>query len=258
MMPEEVQPDDALESAPPSDSSATTLAVSSPFKITEDLALAKLKEQDLPPEAIEDISHDAAVMMSRKVRLALAAHPRAPRRIALRVIRELYTFELMKFALVPTAAADLRRVADELLVSRLPSIPMGARISLARRCSSLVAGALLLDKEARIWQTVLNNPRLTEFAIVRALHRSRVSALLVEAVCYHPSWSPRPEIRMALLCNEHTPLAKVIEFAKRVPPTQIRDIVHASRLPEKTKQYLERELETREKLGKGKHVADGT
>lgn len=249
-MPEEFQADDALKSASPSDSSATAGAVSSLPKLTEDLAMAKLKEQDLSPEAFEEISHDSAVMMSRKVRLAVAAHPRAPRRIALRLIRELYTFELMRFTLVPTAAADLRRVADELLVSRLPSIPMGARISLARRSSSLVAGALLLDKETRIWQTVLNNPRLTQLAIVRALQRSRVSAALVEAVCYHPNWSPRPEIRMALLCNEHTPLAKVIEFAKHVPPARLRDILHASRLPEKTKQYLERELEAGEKFGK--------
>jgi hypothetical protein len=250
MMPEEFQADDALESAPPSHSSATALVAPSPLAITEDLVLAKLKEPDLSPDAIEEISHNAAAMTSRKVRLALATHPRAPRRIALRVIRELPTFELMQFALVPTAAADLRRVADELLVSRLPSIPLGARISLARRCSSLVAGALLLDKETRIWQTVLHNHRLTESSIVRALQRSRVSAALVEAVSHHPNWSPRPEIRMALLCNEHTPLAKAIEFAKRLPPAQLRDILHISRLPEKTKQYLERELMAGEKLGK--------
>ena len=68
---------------------------------------------------IEQISaEDAGVMKSRKVRLALAAHPRTPRRIALRVIRELYTFELMQFALTPAAAADLKRVADELLVGQ--------------------------------------------------------------------------------------------------------------------------------------------
>ena len=64
-------------------------------------------------------------MKSRKVRLALAAHPRTPRRIALRLIRELYTFDLMQFSLIPAVAADLKRVADELLVARLASITSG-------------------------------------------------------------------------------------------------------------------------------------
>jgi hypothetical protein len=241
-MPEESQADDTLESAPPS--------VSSVGALTEDLALASLKERDLTPDAVEQIGQNAAVMKSRKVRLAVAAHPRAPRHIALRVIRELYTFELMRFALLPTAVADLKRVADGLLLSRLPSVTLGERISLARRSSSLVAGALLLDKETRVWQTALENPRLSESAIVRALQRASVTPAFVEAVCHHLKWSPRPEIRAAILCNAHTPLAKAIEFARRLPPAQLRDILHTSRLPEKTKQYLRRDLESRGKSGK--------
>jgi hypothetical protein len=108
-----------------------------------------------------------------------------------------------------------------------------------------VAAALLLDKEVRVWQTALQNPRLTETAIVKALQRSNASPAFVEAISRHAKWSVRPEIRIALLRNEHTPLARALEFARRIPPAQVRDILHASRLPEKTKAYLRQELETR-------------
>jgi hypothetical protein len=47
------------------------------------------------------------------------------------------------------------------------------------------------------------------------------------------------------LRNAHTPLARAIEFAGRIPPPLLRDILHASRLPEKTKEYLRKELKTR-------------
>lgn len=201
--------------------------------LTEDFALALLKSRDLPADDIEPISRSAAVMKSRKVRLALAAHPRAPRRIALRLIREFHMFDLMQFSLMPAVAADLKRVADELVVSRLASITLGERISLARRSSTLVAGALLLDKESRVWQTALENPRLTEAAIVRALQRPNATAAFVEAVCQHAKWSFRPEIRMVLLRNEKTPLARALEFARRLPPAQLRDILHTSHLPER-------------------------
>jgi len=182
-------------------------------------------------------------MKSRKVRLAVAAHHRSPRRIALRVIRELYTFELMQFALTPAAPADLKRVADDLLLGRLASITLGERISLARRSTAAVAGGLLLDKEPRVWQTALENPRLTEVGVVRALAKAAASRVFVEAVCHHAKWSARIEVRFALLRSAHTPLAKAIEFARRIPPPQLRDILHASKLPESVKRVLRKAVQ---------------
>ena len=52
---------------------------------------------------------------------------------------------------------------------------------------------------------------------------------------------------MALLRNQHTPLARALEFARRLPPALLRDILHASRLPEKTKVYLKKELQNKGK-----------
>ena len=213
------------------------------FALTEDLALALLKNRELLVDQIETIAKNSIAMKCRKVRLALAAHPRASRRLALRLIRELYTFDLMQFALIPAVAADLKRIADELLVSRLASITLGERISLARRSSALVAGALLLDKESGVWQAALDNPRLTEAAVVKALQRPAITPPFIEAICRHVNWSLRHEVRLALLRNQHTPLARAIEFARRLPPTQLRDVLHASKLPEKIKQYLRRGLD---------------
>lgn len=242
-MPDDIQIDDASDFGSPAGAASPELEKpESSASLTEDLALAQLADRDLSPEAIEQLTRNSALMKSRKVRLALASHPRTPRRIALRLIRELYTFELMRFALMPTAAADLRRVADELLLSRLPSITLGERISLARRSSESVAGALLLDKEPPVWQAALDNTRLTESAVVRALQRSTATAALVGAVCHHAMWSVRPEIRVALLRNQHTPLAKALEFARRLPIAQLRDILHSSHLPETIKSYLRKDV----------------
>jgi hypothetical protein len=213
--------------------------------LTADLVLAALKDRSLSSEVLEQIAKNVAVMKSRKVRMSLAAHPRAPRRTALRLIRELYTFDLMQFALLPLVAADLKRVADELLVARLASVTLGERISLARRSSGMVAAALLLDRETRVWQTALENPRLAEAGLVKALLRANALPAFVKAVCHHMKWSVRPEIRMALLRNEYTPLARALEFAKRIPAAKLRDVLHSSRLPEKIKTYLRKDLQPR-------------
>lgn len=212
-----------------------------PSALTEDLALGQLKKADLSAEDIEAIVRDSSVMKSRKVRFAVATHLHTPRRIALRIVRELYTFDLMQFALRSGAPADLKRIADELMVGRLPSITLGERISLARRCSNSVAAALLLDKEARVWQAALANPRLTEAGVTEALQRPNASAGFVQAVCHHTKWSVRPEVRMALLRSAHTPLARAVEFARHISPALLRDILHNSRLPESIKEYLRKE-----------------
>jgi hypothetical protein len=212
--------------------------------LNEDGALALLKNGDLSGEQIEEIRQNAAAMSSRKVRLAMAAHLRTPRRIALRIIREFYTFDLMRFSQMPAAPADLKRVADDLLITRVSSITLGERISLARRSSAHVVSALLTDKEASVWQPALENPRLTEAAVVKALQR-RATSGFVEAVCHHAKWSVRAEVRIALLRNAHTPLGRALEFARRLPPIQLRDILHASRLPEKVKACLRKELDSR-------------
>lgn len=237
---------DTLQTRKDSPESGALHAETSDSLLTEDVTLALLENRDLAAQEIERVV-DSAVIKSPKVRFAVAAHSRAPRRIALRLMRELYTFDLLKFSLMPAVPADLKRVAEALLVARLASITLGERISLARRSSGIVAGALLSDKKSRVWHTALENPRLTEVGVIRALQRSQVIPAFVEAVCHHAKWSSRSEVRIALLRNAHTPLARAVEFARRLPPAQLRDLLYDSRLPEQVKGYLRKESQAREK-----------
>jgi hypothetical protein len=206
--------------------------------LNEDIALVLLERRDLPPETLEQLGRDSAALKSRKVTLALTGHPRTPRHLALRLLRHFYTSDLMQFGLRPAVAADLKHFAAEQLVTRLPSVTLGERLMLARRASETVAAALLLDREARVSRTALNNSRLTEAAVTRALVSPKASAAFVEAICHHPKWSVRREIRLALLRSPHTPLARALEFARNLPPPLLRDVLHTSRLPEKIKSYL--------------------
>ena len=96
---------------------ATVPEALAPSVLSQDLALSQLNNREITADAIEKITQNAGTMKSRKVRMALASHPRTPRRIALRVIRELYTFELMQLALLPGTAGDVRRFADELVLA---------------------------------------------------------------------------------------------------------------------------------------------
>jgi len=101
--------------------------------LSEELALALLERRDLPPEVLEALSKNASALKLRRVMVALVSHPKTPRHASLPVIRHLYTFELMQLALSPAVLADIKKLAEETLVSRLEKITLGERTTLARR-----------------------------------------------------------------------------------------------------------------------------
>jgi hypothetical protein len=209
----------------------------------EDLALALLKRTDLPSETLEALSKNGSAMKSRKVKLALAQHPRTPRHVSLPMVRHLFTFDLMKLALTPVVPADLKRAADETLIRRLETISTGERLALARQASGVIAGALLADPESRIMTTALENPRLTEAPVIRVLTRGDSPASFVEAVCRHEKWSVRREIRVALLRNAKTPMGRAMEFARSLPANVVREILNGSHLPANIQSYLKKDLQ---------------
>jgi hypothetical protein len=216
--------------------------------LTEDLALLLLQRNDLPGEILELVSKNGTVAKSRKVRLALVEHPRTPRHLSMPMLRHLFTFDLMQVALASIVPADVKLAAEESLIRRLETISIGEKITLARRASGRVAGESLLDPETRVVSTALENARLTEPVVIKVLMRQDVSARLVELVCHHAKWSVRSEVRIALLRNEKTPLARALEFARSFPASLVREILQTSQLPAHIKVHLLQDAKERSGL----------
>jgi hypothetical protein len=187
--------------------------------------------------------------------------------VSVPLARQFYTFDLMKLALSPSVSADVRVTADDALISRLQTVTIGERLTLARRASGRVAAALLLNvedtggklkhheivegkiikdaqtvaRETRVMRTALENPRLTEALVVNSVLRPAASAALVHAVAQHTKWSCRGEIRAALLRTEHLSLARALEFSREIPTPLLHELLATSRLPAKIKDQLLRE-----------------
>jgi hypothetical protein len=200
--------------------------------LTEDMVFAMLKQRDLSPRLLETIAQRASKLKPRKVRMALVSYPQIPRYVAQPLLRTMHTFDLAKLALTPSVPADIKLAANEILIARLETLSCGEKISLARRSSGRLAAALLVDSDIRVSRAALENPRLTEVAIIKAIAGPEPVPGLVQMISEDSTWNARMEVRIALLQNPHTPLAKALEFAGALPPGRLRELLASGCVPE--------------------------
>src|SRR2546430_13598192 len=114
-----------------------------------------LERKDLPAEVLEEVGKRKPLLKSYRVKKVLCFHPRGPRLVTVRLIRDLYLMDLVQLTLSPAVPAELKRNAEEQLLARLPQIPLGQKITLARRGPARVAGVLLTEGHPQIVSVVL-------------------------------------------------------------------------------------------------------
>lgn len=237
-----VQPAARIEDLVASPFPEDAVAAAGHKSLTENLELALLQRRDLPPAALEAMSRNHSALNHRKTLLGIAQHARTPRHVSLPLLRKLFTFELMELVLAPAAAADLKLVAEELLINKLGTLSLGERIPLARRGSAGVAGALFQDSEQAVIEAALQNPRTSEASIIKALARSEVSALLLAMLSGHTKWSLRREIQLAILRRGEASQEVVQRVAARLPKFAIYELMQQVRLPQRREELLREAL----------------
>lgn len=197
---------------------------------------------DLPANVVSAVAAQPKWISSEGVRLRLAAHPRTPKRIALAVSKQLYLFDLVRLSLLPSAPADIKRIAEEIIVARLPQLPVGQKLTLARRGSARVAGAILAEGHAQAIKIALNNAFLNESQVLKVLAKGDVRENVVASIAQHPKWSCQYSVRMALVRNPHTPIPCLLAFLSQLNRSDLLEIARTQSLAPHLRKYLEREL----------------
>jgi hypothetical protein len=208
-----------------------------------------LERKDLPGEILEEVGRRKALLKSYRIKKALAFHPRTPRLVSLRLIRDLYLMDLVQVAILPGVSAELKRNAEEQLLARLPQLPLGQKITLARRGPARVAGALLAEGHAQVVSVVLDNPYLTEAQILKALAREKLPLTVIPAIVQHRKWSIAYNVRLALLRHPSAPLGTILSYLPALTVSDLRELAAPGIVPENLRKYLQAEVQRRMRAG---------
>jgi hypothetical protein len=208
-----------------------------------------LGRKDLPGEILEEVARRKPLLKSYRVKRSLAFHPRTPRLVSLRLLRDLYLMDLVQIAIFPGVSAELKRNAEEQLLARLPQLPLGQKITLARRGPARVAGALLAEGHAQVVSIVLDNPYMTEAQILKALSRKKLPASVIPAIVHHRKWSITYNIRLALVRHPSAPLATILAYLPELTVSDLRELAAPGIVPESLRKYLQAEVQRRTRAG---------
>jgi hypothetical protein len=204
-----------------------------------------LERLDLPASVLAAIGAEGKWTSSEGVRLRLARHPRTPKRLALAAVRQLFLFDLVRLSLLPSAPGDIRRAAEEVILTRVPHLAIGEKLTLARRGPARVAGAILAEGHAQALKLALANAFLTESQVLKVLAKAGVPERVVAAIAQHPKWSSQYNVRIALVRHDHTPAAAVLAFLPQLTLGDLKEIAKLEGLAPHLKKLMRDELARR-------------
>jgi hypothetical protein len=209
-----------------------------------------LGRKDLPREILEEVARRKPLLKNYRVKRAMAFHPRTPRATGLRLLHDLYLMDLVQIALSPGVTAEVKRNAENQLLARLPQLPLGQKITLARRGPARVAGALLAEGHAQVISIALDNPYVTESQILKTLSREKLSPAVIPAISRHRKWSITYNVRLALVRHPFSPLATVLAYLPELTVSDLRELGAPGIVPENLRKYLQAEVQRRTRTSK--------
>jgi len=207
-----------------------------------------LARKDLPVTFLDEFARRRELLHGYPVIRALAFHPNVPRKIALRLLRELHLMDVMKLAQAATAAPDLQRSAEEHLIARLPHVALGQKIALARQASARILAALIIEGNAQVIESAVENPRLTEAQVLKLLMRDKLPMAVVPAFCRSRRWTSVPNVALALLRYPRTPPEAATKILSHIASTDLRALAQTKTVSQVLRRHIQRELVHRSSL----------
>ena len=215
-----------------------------------------LSRRDLSREIVGRIAENREWMKSHPLKLAVVKHPRTPRHLALPLLKFLYLFDLVAVAGSVGVPVELKRQAEEAVLTQKEGLALGQRLSLARQGSHRIAAGLLVDSDRRVIEAALSNPAMTEYAVTAALFDRKVCPELAAVLVEDGRWSARHSVKLALLRGRHLSLGRVMAILPELAQPDLNDIADDPRVRPEVRTYVRKLIHTR-RSRKGKKVCRG-
>jgi hypothetical protein len=226
-------------------SSKVLLKVLSNRNVSEDVVLTITGRRNITSDILESVYGDIRWRDSYRVMVALCKNPKTPQKISLSLLKSLRIFDQAKLTRNQHVPINVRMRAEAAIGEKMLSMPLGIKMSLARKASSNVIIKLMEDGMKEVVPLCLENPYMTEGVICRIINIKRIASHVIRGIAEHPKWSSRYDVQLSLIRNNNAPLIRVVQFLKNIKTKDLRELYSAPEVPASTKPFIFRELADR-------------
>ncbi|RMF96063.1 MAG: hypothetical protein D6734_04475 [Candidatus Schekmanbacteria bacterium] len=203
-------------------------------KIIEEEAMEIASMREAPSELLGLIAKLTEFKNLRSIRQTLFFNPKTPIAVSKSLIGYLDKRELIKVLNLPTVPYSLKNIVLEYLKNKLPEIPLGEKISLARKAPRKLLLLIIYDDNEMVFEAALWNPKLTEMDLLVLLQKKTEHPSLTSLIAGHPKWKNRYRIKTALVRNPSTPFSISEEIIPQLMLQDLRILKSAPGLDERT------------------------
>ena len=204
-----------------------------------------LKRRELSEDLLKAVCRLDRFNESHELKVALARHPHLPAAQLAGILPRLYLFELAALCALPGVTPDQKFAAERAIIQRLPTTPLGHKLTLARRGTAAISEVLIREGDARLIGACLDSPHLKESAVFGFLNSANATADTISMVARHPRWKLRPNLRLAILKNHKTPDIWFTMFLPQLPLSDVKWLLSSPRMSASHKMLVTTELKRR-------------
>ncbi len=215
------------------------------MNLTEDMAVFIAKKKNSSPEVLGMLAADIRFKGSYKLKLLICNNPKTPLKITLSLLKFLRIFDMGDITKNQNIPMSVRQKIEYSIIEKIPSLPSGVRVALAKRASVNIIIQLLEKGDRNVVLSCLESPLLTEDHLCKSINKPITKHLLIKTIAEHPKWSLRYRIKYVLVKNYFTPMACATKFIGSLKTADLRELYFDTSLPSSTRPYIFNELNLR-------------
>ena len=160
-----------------------------------------------------------------RIRFHLIQHPRFPVKVALNIIQQLFTMDLIRLIKNRRSNPFIRKKAETEFMIRFQRLALGEKISILKTAPAQVLNYFIEESDMRVLKVILKNPECTEELILKFINRKSRRPEFYLAL-ESTEWTRRPAIVDAVIRDNQAPIKLILDLIPLLKSAQLKRLYH--------------------------------
>lgn len=196
-------------------------------KLTEGEVAVLLRRTWIPKDFFYNLLGRKDLMKFYSIQKEIVNHHCCPQDISLNILPGLLPIDLLRVAKNLRISPFIRRQAETIFLQKWSKIPLGEKISHARRATPFILKNLKSEQNRMVIKALLENPSLTEEIILELLNFPKISVVAIEEIL-NSRWKNRYRIKLAIVKCPKTPVQFVLRMVSELRKGDLLTLLNES------------------------------